>query len=81
MMVYPLTVEVNLLDPDYLILGGQIPTMPEFPFEDIEYMLQDQTYHPFPSRYIRITPSIIKGDETLACIAYYGFSKIDAATS
>ena len=81
MMIYPLAVEANLLDPDYLILGGQIPTMPEFPFEDTEYLLQTQTYHPFPSRYIRITPSIIKGDESLVCIGYFGFAKVDAATS
>lgn len=47
-MAYPVAMEINLLDPDYVILGGWIPRMKAFPIEELEASIREQVYHPYP---------------------------------
>lgn len=81
MMVYPLAVEVNLLDPDFVILGGTVPTMPDFPLSSLEEFLREMCYHPFPGDVLALTPSAIRESDYLLCPAYYGFEKLATAGS
>jgi allose kinase len=45
-MAYPLAMEANLLDPDFLILGGAIPAMPGFPLKTLEEQVLTQCHRP-----------------------------------
>ena len=77
MMVYPIAVEVNLLDPDFLVIGGDIPAMSNFPLRNIEALLREQTYQPFPSERLCVTPSSINTANAVVYAAHYGFEKLD----
>ena len=46
MMAYPIAIEANILDPDFLILGGSIPSMRGFPRDVLEYHIRQHTYQP-----------------------------------
>lgn len=73
MMSYPLSVAANVLDPDYFVLGGAIPTMPNFPFGQLEDFLREACSHPFPGDSVVLLPSTIKEADCLLCLAYYCF--------
>ena len=50
MMAYPIAMEINILDPEYLIIGGAIPSMRGFPRKLLEEEIRRQVYDPGPGR-------------------------------
>jgi allose kinase len=46
MMSYPIAMESNLLDPDFVIIGGWIPAMPGFPRKQLEEEIVRLRYLP-----------------------------------
>lgn len=46
MMAYPIAMAVNFADPDYLILGGDVLNMPDFPRKVLEEEIVQATYRP-----------------------------------
>ncbi len=76
MLAYPLSVEANILDPDFIVLGGTVPTMANFPFQVVEEELRSQTYRPFPSSNLKILPSAIQVSDLPLAVAHYGFQRL-----
>ncbi len=60
MMAYPIAVEANILDPDFIILGGKIPMMKSFPIEVVEEAIRDQAHHPYPAESFTLIRSLVK---------------------
>lgn len=46
MMAYPIAIEANILDPDFLVVGGSIPSMRGFPRNILENHIREHSYHP-----------------------------------
>lgn len=57
MMAYPIAIEANILDPDFLILGGSIPAMRGFPRATLEDAIRRHCYYPAPSTGLVFLPS------------------------
>ena len=47
-MAIAVATEINILDPDYLLLGGGVPNMKGFPREELEQQIRKHTRKPFP---------------------------------
>ena len=45
----PMASEITLLDPDYVILGGGVISMPDFPIALLEDEIRRRTRHPLPA--------------------------------
>lgn len=60
MMAYPIAVEADILDPDFIVLGGDIPMMNSFPIEIVEQAIRDQAHHPYPAESLTLIRSTIK---------------------
>lgn len=76
MMAYPIAVEANILDPDFIILGGSVPSMQEFPLEQVEAAIREQTYTPYPSSSFTLLPAVCKNSDGMIAAAKHGFEKI-----
>ena len=76
MMAYPIAIEANILDPDYIILGGSIPGMPGFPRQFLESEISRLSYRPSPEQTTRFLPSSCGGMAGVLCLAQYAFQKI-----
>ncbi|MDR3212100.1 MAG: ROK family protein [Planctomycetota bacterium] len=68
MMIYPVAVVAKFLDPDFIVLGGFVPSMPGFPLPLLEEELQQQTGDPTLTLY----PSGVTQSNSLACIGHQG---------
>ena len=73
MMAHPLAVEANILDPDFVILGGLVPAMPDFPRAEIEEQVRMQTYYPEPSASLTLLASAIRDGDKVVAAAQYAF--------
>lgn len=78
MMAYPIAIEANILDPDFIILGGYVPSMPGFPRQYLEDEIRRHSYYPSPSRELVFVPSAAQPDSCLECVAHYALGKIAA---
>ncbi len=58
-----IAVEVNILDPDVIILGGGVIQMPDFPVERLKKMVASHTRKPFPCDDLRF---VMASSETFA---------------
>lgn len=76
MMAYPVAMEVNILDPDFLILGGSVPAMPGFPMDVLRDAVADQAYRPGSSAAAPILPSVAGTMPGVVCAAQYAFGKL-----
>ena len=59
-MAMAVATEINILDPDVVLIGGGVPNMPDFPREDLERRILARTRKPLPAGRLRI---IYAGDE------------------
>lgn len=53
-MAMAVATEVNILDPDYLLIGGGVPSMPGFPTERLVERIHDHTRKPYPEKDLQI---------------------------
>lgn len=77
-LTLPVATEINLLDPEYLILGGGVLQMKDFPLEMFEDCLLNHVRKPYPAenlqiRYARSTP-----ENGVVGAAIYAYSKENA---
>jgi allose kinase len=78
MMAYPIAIEVNILDPDFLILGGSVPAYPEFPLRALETAIVDHRYRPASEHDTVFLPSAASMTPGVVCAAQYALAKISA---
>lgn len=45
----PIATEITLLDPDYVLLGGGVISMPDFPIDMLKDEIRNRTRHPLPA--------------------------------
>lgn len=76
MMAYPIAIEANILDPDFLILGGGIPAMRGFPRKTLEEAITRHTYRPAPERELTFLPSVASTTPGVLCAAQYALMKL-----
>ncbi|MDR2391005.1 MAG: ROK family protein [Planctomycetota bacterium] len=74
MMAYPIAMETNLLDPDFIIIGGWIPAMPGFPFKQLEEEIARFCYLPGDGAGPIILPSAVEPAKALAWIGRSAFA-------
>ena len=71
MMAYPIAIEANILDPDFIILGGGIPAMRRFPRKTLEEAITSRTYRPAPDYAATFLPSVASTTPGVICAAQY----------
>lgn len=72
--------EINILDPDYVIIGGGVVNMKNFPRETLHREIIAGTRKPYPAENLRI---IYADDEPEKCVAgagYYACDRIMASS-
>ncbi|MCD8140376.1 MAG: ROK family protein [Planctomycetaceae bacterium] len=75
MMAYPIAMELNIVDPDFLILGGAIPSMRGFPRTLLEEEIVRHSYHPNPDQAGAIfLPSVASTTPGVICAAQYALT-------
>lgn len=76
MMAYPIAVEANILDPDYIVLGGRIPTMRGFPRAVLERAVSDHRYRPDPGWETSFLASLASAESGVSCAAHYAMMRL-----
>lgn len=77
MMAYPIAIEANVLDPDFLVLGGAVPSMRGFPRKRLEQEILQHTYRPESFRETTFLASIASTTPGVVCAAQYAVMKLD----
>jgi allose kinase len=72
MMAYPIAMEASILDPDFVVLGGGILAMQDFPRRRLEEEIIRQSYIP-GGRTTTFLPSAADAAGGLACVGRYAF--------
>ncbi|MBQ7169474.1 MAG: allose kinase [Synergistaceae bacterium] len=73
-MAMCISAEVNILDPDYVIVGGGVPDMKGFPREALHREIIAHTRKPLPAGNLRV---IYADDEPGKCVAGAGYYACD----
>lgn len=76
MMAYPIAIESNVLDPDYLVLGGSIPSMRGFPRKYLEEEILRHSYRPESFREATFLASMASTSPGVVCAAQYALMKL-----
>lgn len=76
MMAYPIAIELNILDPDFLILGGSVTAMAGFPRKLLEEAIVEQTYRPDASHEAVFLSSAASMSSNVICAAQYALMKL-----
>ncbi|MDD7593115.1 MAG: allose kinase [Peptoniphilaceae bacterium] len=53
-IAYPLATEINIFDPDHVILGGGVISMEGFPYHRLESKVHELLRKPYPSRSLEV---------------------------
>jgi len=68
--------EVSLLDPEYIILGGGILQMKDFPKSLLEERIKDRTRKPFPSENLEIGYACVGQENGVIGASIYAFQQL-----
>lgn len=68
--------EINILDPDLVIIGGGIIDMPKFPFDNMIDKVKFHSRKPLPANDLRIVRPIIIENAGIVGAALYGFEML-----
>lgn len=71
MMAYPMAMEANILDPEYIILGGSVPAMRGFPRSLLEKEIIRQSYRPTGESDVAFLSSVASMSPGVVCAAQY----------
>ncbi len=75
-MAYPLAIEANIIDPDFLIIGGSIPAMRGFPRKFLEEQVIKQCYRPSEDHTATFLASVAGETPGVVCAAQYAVAKL-----
>jgi allose kinase len=76
-LAIPIATEINILDPDNIIIGGGVVNMDSFPKEDLETYIYLHARKPYPAD--NLTISYANANQTLGVVgaAYHALRKIN----
>lgn len=75
---FPVATELNIFDPDYIILGGGILQMPGFPRKKLEKALYKHARKPYPADNMKILYAPVGQENGVIGAALYGFRQLDS---
>ncbi|MCC8189100.1 MAG: ROK family protein [Planctomycetes bacterium] len=76
MMAFPIAMEGNILDPDFMVLGGGIPSLPGFPRQYLEDAIRRHGYHPVEDHAAAFLPSAAGTTPGVIVAAQYAFTAL-----
>jgi len=76
-MSLPVATEINIFNPDYVILGGGIIYMDQFPMETLLEEIKKKVRKPMPAENIRILFSKCKQETGVLGAAMYAVNKLN----
>ncbi len=71
--------EVNILDPDYILLGGGLTQMKGFPFKHLEECIYKYARKPFPAQELKYMYSQLAQENGVIGAGILGFKKLKEA--
>lgn len=72
----PIATEINILDPEYVIIGGGVVHMKGFPFEKFEQHIMEHTRKPYPQKTIKLKYSIQQQENGVIGAGIYAFNEL-----
>lgn len=78
-MAVAVATEVNILDPDYVVLGGGLLQMEAFPLAYFEEKIRAHTRKPYPLENLRIRYARMNQENGIIGAGLYGWSCLEAA--
>lgn len=75
-MAMSVATEINILDPDYVLIGGGIPNMKNFPREYLHTQILAHTRKPCPAEKLDIIYTDDEPEKSVVGAAYYAGRKI-----
>ncbi len=75
----PIATEVNIFDPDIIIIGGGIIQMEAFPRQSFESYIKKHSRKPFPCDNLQISYSAAKQENGVIGAGIHGFSRLKEA--
>lgn len=75
-MAVCVAVEVNILDPDYVIIGGGVLNMPEFPKEFLHAKILEHVRRPYPAENLRIIYAEDEPEKSAQGAVYYALERM-----
>lgn len=76
-MAVAVATEVNILDPDYVVLGGGLLQMEAFPLEYFEEKIRAHTRKPYPLENLRIRYARMNQENGIIGAGLYGWSCLE----
>ncbi len=76
-MAIAVAAEVNILDPDYVVLGGGLLQMNGFPTAYFEKMILEHTRKPYPAQSLRLLYARPNQENGILGAGYYGWLKLE----
>ncbi|HOB19875.1 MAG TPA: allose kinase [Candidatus Atribacteria bacterium] len=73
----PIAAEINILDPEYVILGGGVLQMKDFPRDLFEGFIRKHTRKPFPEKTLRIIYSEQRQENGVRGAGIYAFKALE----
>ena len=76
-MAVSVATEVNILDPEYVVLGGGLVQMEGFPAKELEQKIREYVRKPYPERNLRIVYSRPAQENGIIGAGIYGWAQRD----
>lgn len=75
-LAIPIAIETNILDPDYVIIGGGVVQMEDFPKAELEACILKHTRKPFPAQCLNISYAMEDQKAGVLGAAHYVYQKL-----
>jgi allose kinase len=72
----PIAIEINILDPDYIIIGGGVINIKGFPKEELEKCVYDHTRKPHPAKCLELVYTNGENEAGVRGAAYNAFKML-----
>lgn len=79
-LAIPIATEINILDPDYIILGGGVVHMEGFPCEELEAAIHEFARKPYPEQSLEFVYSVESQENGVIGAGIYAFKEMNADT-
>lgn len=76
-LAIPMATEINILDPDYVIMAGGVMMMKDFPMERLIWAVKERARKPFPSENLEFVFPEHTQDSGVIGGAYAAFDKLE----
>lgn len=77
-LAVPVATEINILDPDYVIIGGGVVQMSGFPKQMLEQAIRTNVRKPYPEENLKFMYSVEGQENGVIGAGVYGFKKLEA---